>query len=120
METTYDSIAELTAARVDESQMMMDPGVVVAIITQVLPIIAGCFSRKYSPDPAYAAETFREMYATDPHKLRKKLASRIRSQADQPMSKSQSFILAEAIIQQMLDTPDSVITAGCNEAPSDI
>lgn len=120
MSTVYEKVAEATAKRVDESQMMMDPVTILSIITAVLPVIASCFSRNDSPDPAYAADRFREAYAKDPHKLRKRLARRIRGEADEPMSKPQSFVLAEAIIQQMLDTPDSVIVAGCNEAPADL
>ena len=113
----YAQQAELAAARVDQTEAAMDPITIVSIITQVLPIIASCWTRNDSPDPAYAAEKFREAYADNPKKLRKRLARRIRGEADQPMDKGQSFVLADAIIQQMLETPDEVIVAGCNEAP---
>lgn len=120
MATVYDKVAAETADRIDPTAMMLDPVTIIAIITQVLPIIASCFARNDSPDPAMAAERFREKYVADPHKLRKRLARRIRGEADEPMSKEQSFIMADAIIQQMLETPDSVIQAGCNEAPADL
>lgn len=120
MGDVFKETAEKTAARIDKTAMALEYDVILAILNQLYPIIAGCFTRKNSPDPAYAAEKFREMYARNPHKLRKQLASRIRSQADEPMSKEQAVMLAEAIIQQMLETEDSVIQVACNEAPSDI
>ena len=117
MNPIYEQQARLTAERIDATNMMMDPITIVSIITQVLPIIASCWTRNDSPDPAYAAEKFREAYTDNPKKLRKRLARRIRGEADHPMDKGQSFVLADAIIQQMLETPDEVIVAGCNDAP---
>ena len=120
MNPIYEQQARLTAERIDPTEMMMDPVTIIAIITQVLPVIASCFSRNDSPDPAMAAERFHAAYEDNPKKLRKRLARRIRAEADQPMTKEQSFVMADAIIQQMLETPDEVIVAGCNEAPANL
>ena len=113
----YEQQATLCAERVDSTAMMLDPVTIIAIITQVLPIIASCFTRNDSADPAMAAEVFREKYTDNPKKLRKRLARRVRAEADEPMTKEQSLLMADAIIQQMLETPDELIAAGCNEAP---
>ncbi len=120
MNSIYEEQAKLAAARVDQTQMMMDPATIVAIITQVLPIIASCFGRNQSADPVEAAERFREYYKKDPKGMRKKLARRIRAEADQPMSKEESFALADGIIWQMLSVEDEVIVSGCMEAPADL
>lgn len=118
MATVYEKAAAETADRIDPTAMMMDPVTIIAIITQVLPIIASCFSRNDSPDPAMAAVQFRAAHESHPNRLRKRLARRVRAEADEPMSKEQSFIMADAIIQQMLETPDEVIQSACNEAPA--
>lgn len=118
MGDVFKETAEKAAARVDQTEMMMDPVTIVAILTQVLPIVASCFNRNDSPDPAMATEKFHEMYLKDPHKMRKRLARRIRGEADQPMSKEHSFVLADALIKQLLETPASCIQQACNEAPA--
>jgi len=117
MNPIYKEQAELAAARVDSTAAALDPITIVTIITQVLPVIASCWTRNDSPDPAMAAERFHSAYEDNPKKLRKRLARRIRAEAEEPMSKEQSFLLADAIIEQMLATDAEVITAGCNEAP---
>lgn len=120
MNTIYEQQARLAAERIDPAAMAMDPVTIIAIITQVLPVIASCFSRNDSPDPAMAAERFHAAYEDNPKKLRKRLARRVRAESDEPMTKEQSFILADAIIQQMLETDAEVIEAGCNEAPANL
>lgn len=117
MNTIYEQTAAQAAARVDSTAAAMDPVTIIAIITQVLPVIASCWTRNDSPDPAMAAERFHAAFEDNPKKLRKRLARRVRAESDEPMSKEQSFILADAIIQQMLETDAEVIEAGCNEAP---
>ena len=117
MATVYDKVAAETADRIDPTAMALDPVTIIAIITQVLPIIASCFTRNDSPDPAMAAIRFHAAHESHPNRLRKRLARRVRAEADEPMSKEQSFLMADAIIAQMLETPDDVIAAGCNEAP---
>ncbi len=113
----YAQQAELAAERIDAEAFGMDPLTIITIITQVLPILASCFNRNDSPDPAEAAERFREYHSRNPEKLRKRVARRVRAESDKPMSKEQSFAMADAIIAQIVESDDEVIYFGCNEAP---
>lgn len=120
MNPIYAQQAELVAERIDPAEMMLDPVTIIAIVTQVLPVIASCFSRNDSPDPAMAAERFHAAYEDNPKKLRKRLARRVRAEAEQPMTKEQSFLMANAIIQQMLASDAEVIAYAVAEAPANL
>jgi hypothetical protein len=116
----YEHQATLCAARIDHTAMMLDPVLVVTILTGLLQVFGSCWTRNDSPDPAMAAEAFQRKYTENPKKMRKRVARRVRAEASEPMTKEQSFMFADAIIAQILETPDEVIAAACNEAPSDL
>lgn len=105
----YKQQATLCAERIDAESFGMDPITIIAIITQVLPMLADCFNRNDSPDPAEAAERLREYNRKNPKGLRKRMARRIRAEASNPMSKEQSFTLAEAIIAEATQASDEII-----------
>lgn len=119
MSFDYKAKAELCAERIDAAEFGMDPITIVTIITQVLPLLADCFNRNDSPDPVEAAERLREYNRKNPQGLRKRMARRIRAEATKPMTKEQSFTLADAIIQETIQSSDEVIfgaVAGASEA----
>ena len=108
--------AELAAERVDPNKVGLDPVSILTILTAVLPLLAQCFNRNESPSPQNAAVSLRKAHERNPESLRRRTARRIRAEADEPMLKSDSFVLADAVIAQALETDDATVTACCMEA----
>lgn len=104
--------AEAIAATVPQS-VGFDPVTIVTILTQVLPLIVGCFKRNDQSDPnAVKAEVARQN-ASHPEALQRRTARRIRGEADQSMSKDQATALAVATINHCLNSDDVEVASYC-------
>lgn len=112
-EVTLKSQAEKIAARVDASAVGFDPITIITIITQVLPLIMQCFARNDEPNPAQVSAEVRAQNARAPKQLRKRTARRIRGDADQPMTREESFALAEAVIAEACEAEPETVSALC-------
>lgn len=108
--------AELAAQRVNEDNVSFDPLTIITIITQVLPLIAQCWNRNDSPDPAESKARLAKYHEQHPEACLKRTARRIRAEADQRMTKAESIELAKAVIEQALSADEETVAACCAEA----
>lgn len=118
--SSLETSATRMAARVDSSQFGMDPITIAALFLQVLPVVVQCFRRNDVGSPDFIRAEVERMERKDPKTLRRRLARRIRGEADVPMSKEQSFLLAEAMIEETLASGDDVVygvavECGCDQ-----
>ena len=113
---TLNQQAELAAARVDAVAVGMDPLTILTILTQVVPLLTSCWNRNDEPNPQLSSVNFRRYYKAHPEQARRRTARRIRAEADEPMSKAQSFALADALIAQALEETPETVAACCMEA----
>lgn len=103
--------------RVDADVVGFDPITILGIITQVLPLLIQCFNSAAAfDDPNAINARLREAHEQNPQALLRKTARRIRAEADHPMSKKASFEMAQAVIDQALETSDATAIACCAEA----
>jgi len=109
--------AEQAAARVDSNAVGLAPITILAILTQVLPMIAACWNRDSTANAADPFENLRTFHEKNPGGLRRKVARRIRGEATEKMEKWQSLQLADGVIQQALSTRPEIVAACCAEAP---
>lgn len=114
---TLNQQAALAADRVDAAAVGLDPFTILTIITQVLPILASCFNRNDSPDPAESKKKLQAYAERSPQALLKRTARRVRSESERNLSKIESFDIARAIIEQALEADDETVAACCAEAP---
>lgn len=96
-----DLHAQRCAARVP-ANVGFDPVTIIAIITQVLPLLISCFNRNDEPNSADVRREVMHQNDKAPKRLRRRMARRIRGESDEPMSKDQSFALAEAVIEEVI------------------
>lgn len=89
----------------------IEPVTIIAIITQVLPLLISCFKRNDEPDPQQVKAAVAKMHERNPEQLRRRTARRIRGEADQPMTKAQSFALADATIAECLEADEGEVAA---------
>lgn len=118
MGTSISKQAELIAARVPSVLVGMDPVTILTIISQVLPLVIACWNKNDEPNAQLSAVNFKRYFKAHPELVRRRIARRVRAEADAPMSKEASFIIASAIIAQALESPTEIITACCLEAPA--
>lgn len=114
--TEIERQAQLTASRIDPQEMRFDPVTILTILTTVLPLVADCFNRNDEPDPVATKKRAAEYYRRNPKGMRRRTARRVRAEADQPMTREQSFKFADAIIAQTLSSDDIVVELCCREA----
>jgi hypothetical protein len=112
--TETEKQAVRVAARVPAT-VGFDPMTVIAIITQVLPMILSCFNRNDETDPAKIAAAVKRQNESAPAVLRRRTARRIRGEATEKMSKEQSFTLAEAVIEEAIAANESDVVSMCHE-----
>ena len=115
MSTTLDEQALLAAERVSDG-VGFDPLTILTIITQVLPLLTSCFNRNDEPNPTLAAASLKRYHDRAPAQCRKRTARRVRAEADEPMTKEQSYQLADAVIAQALSLNADQVAACCKEA----
>lgn len=118
--SALETSATRMAARVDSNQFGMDPITIAALLLQVLPLVVQCFHRNDVNSPDFIRAEVERLERTNPKGLRRRLARRIRGEADIPMTKEQSFLLAEAIIEETLASGDDVVygvamECGCDQ-----
>lgn len=101
--------AEACAARVPAS-LGFDPITLIALFTQILPLITQCFARNDEADPAAMRANVRAQNERAPEKLLKRTARRIRGEADEKMSKAQSLVLAKAVIDHACESDDETVS----------
>lgn len=109
--------AELAAARVDSQAVQLDPFTIITIFGSVLPQILSCWNRMNTNQHETTSERVRKFHDESPNQLRKKTARRIRGEADQPMEKWQSLLLADAVIAQAIAEDPQEVALCCAEAP---
>lgn len=108
--------AELVAARVSAVMVGMDPITILTIVSQVLPLVLACWGRNDEPNAQLSSVNFKRYYKAHPEQARRRIARRVRAEADAPMTKEMSFTIADAIIAQALEAPAETATACCLEA----
>jgi len=113
---TLNEQAKLAAARVDSAGFGMDPLTIFTILTQVLPLLTSCWNRNDEPNPQLSAVNLKRYHDSHPEALRRRTARRIRAEAEKPMTKEQSFSLADAVIAQSLEETPETVAACCMEA----
>ena len=109
--------AELAAARVDSQAVGIDPITIITIFSTVFPSIVSCWNRMNTNQHETTSDRVREFHESNPAQLRKKTARRIRGEADQPMEKWQSLLLADAVIAQAIAEDPKEVSLCCAEAP---
>lgn len=114
---TLNEQAQLAADRVDAAGVGLDPFTIITILTTVLPILTSCWNKNDEPNPELSARNLRRYHDAHPKQLLKRTARRIRAEATEPMTKDQSFALAEAVIAQALEAAPETVKACCMEAP---
>lgn len=97
------------AARVDSREFGLDPVTIVSILVNVLPLVVQCFRRNDVNSPDFIRAEVERLERRDPKGLRRRLARRIRGEADAAMTKAQSFLLAEAVIEETMASDDEVV-----------
>ena len=109
--------AKAIADRVDPEKVGFDPFTILTIIGQVLPMLLQCFDQSTAmDDPNTVTARLQVMHDRNPDALRRRTARRIRAEADEPMTRSASFELARATIDQALTASDDVAIACYSEA----
>jgi len=106
--------AQAIATTVPQS-VGFDPITIVTILTQVLPLIVGCFRRNDEADPAEIKAAVIRQNASRPQALQRRTARRIRGEADHPMSREQATALAVATINHCMNSDDGEVAAYCAE-----
>ena len=103
MNETLQVQAEAIAARIpqDPAGLGFDPLTLISILMQVLPLLMSCFQRSNAAVNAdNVQQQFAEFYRSQPKPCLRKTARRVRGEADHPMTKEQSFEIAQAICDQ--------------------
>ncbi|CAB4144914.1 hypothetical protein UFOVP466_86 [uncultured Caudovirales phage] len=110
MSDELDEQARACAARVPNN-VGFDPITIVTILTQVLPLLMSCFQRNDEPSPAAMRAEVKAQQVRAPEQLRRRTARRIRGDADVPMTKTESLMLADAVIAECCESEDSTVVS---------
>ena len=108
--------AKAVADRLDPAEVGFDPLTILSLITTILPLLMSCFNRNDEPNESMVKASFRRYHDAHPDLLRRRTARRIRGEADEPMTKEQSLLLADAVIAQALSVDADVAMACAHEA----
>lgn len=108
--------ATAAAQRVDAEAVGLDPVTIITILTQVLPLVISCFKRSDEPSSEDIQKALQRQSSTPAGRasLRRRTMRRVRSEADQKMSKEQAFALADAIIEEGLENNPQMVSAVCS------
>ncbi len=112
--------AALAAERVDED-VVMEMGFVeiTSILTQVFAFLSACKNRE-TPDPSAIQASVQFEHTTNPQRLLRRTARRIRGSADAPMTRPQSYALARASVEQALAMSPETAMACSTAVPNDL
>jgi hypothetical protein len=116
--TETEKQAVRVAARVPAT-VGFDPATVISLLVTVLPMILKCFNKNDETDPAKINAAVRQQNESAPTVLRRRTARRIRGEAETPMTKAQSFVLAEAVIEEACAATTDDVVAMCGEVAND-
>lgn len=112
--------AQLAAERVaPEVTARMGIEVITGILTQVFAFLIACKNRE-TPNPAEVQASVAAENEQNPKALRRRTARRIRANAEEFMTKQESFALARASIEQALAIDGETANACCMAVPSDL
>ena len=118
--TSLEIQAKAVADRLDPATVGFDPLTNLTLLTTILPMLMACFNRNDEPNPSLVAVSLKRYHDAHPEALLRRTARRVRAEADEPMTKAQSFALAKAVIAQALTVDSDTATACANEAGRDI
>jgi hypothetical protein len=106
--------ATAAAQRVDDS-VGLDPVTIITILTQVLPLVISCFKRNDEPQAEDIQRAVKRQCSTPAgrERLRRRTMRRIKSESDEPMSRSQAFALADAVIEEALNQNPQMVASVC-------
>ena len=112
MQSATQHYAERIAERIDYGKLndgqsvVIEKALAVSIFTFLLPVFMNCLTNE-EPSMAPLHARVKEANDRNPLGLRRRTARRIRGDAVQPMTRPQSFLLADALIAEALETPES-------------
>jgi hypothetical protein len=95
--------AENVAKRVDAVAVGFDPSTIITILNFVLPLLSNCGVKNSSSKPEDVRDYVVSEHEKNPAKLRKRVARRVRGEAEQEMTKEQSLTLADAVIAEVMN-----------------
>lgn len=99
------------ANRVSDSNVGIDPVMVIKILQFVLPIIARCYGMDTQVSPDQVRASLIEQNEKQPARLRRRLAARyMREAPDHKLTRAQAEAMAEATINETIASDDAVVT----------
>lgn len=110
MNDSIETRAKSVASRVPPT-VGIDPVTILTILTTVLPLLMKCFQRNDEPNPAAMRANIKGQHERAPEQLRRRTARRIRGEADEPMTKAQSFTLADAVIAEACEADETAVAS---------
>ena len=102
--------AEAAASRVDPDEVGLDPVLILTIITMVLPFLADCFRRNDENDAEEVKAAVVRANERNPRQLLRRTTTAVMRQ-DRSLSRSQASVLAEAIIEQAIESTSQAVAA---------
>ena len=111
---TVDETAVKIASRVKDGSTSFDPITIITIITTVLPLIMKCFMKNDEPTPEQVNAAVKKQHESAPEVLRRRTARRIRGEAEQPMTRHDALLMADAVIAEACETPADEVAALCS------
>ena len=112
MESATARYAERISERIDYEKLnngqsvVIEKSLAVSIFTFILPLFMTCLTQEEVSEATIFARVT-DAHNRNPLGLRRRTARRIRGDAVQPMTRHQSFVLADALIAETLVTPES-------------
>jgi len=135
MSNTLAEFANRVAIReTDRDGRSMDPILINALVTQVLPAIIDCFKKRENTSDAEVAERIRELNRESPRRLRNEFGKAIRDQRqeahrawcaeyrvrfrprDAALPKAELDAAVDAMIAEAIETPDTACEEIVREA----
>ena len=112
--------AKAVADRLDPATVGFDPVTILTLLTTILPLLMNCFNRSDEPNPSMVKASFKRYHDAHPELLRRRTMRRVRGEADDPMTREQAYLIADAVIAQALSVDADVAMACAHEAGRDI
>jgi hypothetical protein len=106
--------AEQAAERVDSSEVGLDPIAVITIIAAVIPKLIECFRQYDEPDQAMVQLAVKKANERHPQQLHRR-TTRVVMQKNRTLDRSQASAIADAIIEQALESTGPAVAACCAE-----
>ena len=114
---TVKSTAERIAARVDAAAVGFDPITIITILLAVLPVMLKCFGQEDEPTPEKVNAAIKRQHESNPARLLRRTAVRVRQEAKQKenkrLSKDQAETLARAMIAEAVEATPARVASLC-------